>query len=86
MKAFDNSCSAEHLDWVPEMLRLNSLPILSPCYCSKCKQPLTASRVMDNQHAWCPHCKEVEGTSCFHVPVWTVGVVVFLLLNNMLLS
>lgn len=84
--AIDMAYTTERLDWCPKMLKLDPLPILSPCYCADCKRPLTASRVLDQQHAWCPGCESVVTTTWFQVPAWTVGMVVFLFLNNLLLS
>lgn len=56
-----------------ESFELDPLPLLSPCYCGQCKKPLTASRVMDDSHAWCPRCKSIVTTSWFQVPSWVMG-------------
>lgn len=57
---------------------LEPLPLLSPCYCNECKEPLTAARIIDEANGWCPNCKRVVTTSWFQVPNWAMGVLVFL--------
>jgi uncharacterized paraquat-inducible protein A len=64
-----------------EQLKIDPLPLLSPCYCDQCKKPLTIGRVMDKKHAWCPKCMEIVDTSSFQVKSWTVGVTVVLALQ-----
>lgn len=69
-----------------ESLRLDPLPILSPCYCGTCKKPLPNMSVVDEHHAWCDACDSIVRTSWTQVPGWTVGVLVCLVATNWLLS
>jgi hypothetical protein len=63
-----------------EQFKYQELPLLSPCYCGKCKRPLTRDRVVDDDNAWCPSCSQVVTTSVFQVPSWTIGVTTVLLM------
>lgn len=65
-------------------LSVDPLPVLSACYCGKCKTPLTRDRVIDDQHAWCPNCNATVKSSAFQVPSWIIGVVAILFLYNTL--
>ena len=58
--------------------KLDPLPLLSPCYCEECRDPLTDSSILDERYGWCPRCKGVVATSLFQVPSWTMGGLVFL--------
>ena len=48
------------------------------CYCGRCKKSLSASRVLDSQHAWCPRCQVFVHMAGFQMQSWTIGVVVLL--------
>ena len=50
----------------------------TPCYCGSCKKSLSASRVLDSRHAWCPRCQVFVHMASFQLPSWTIGVVVLL--------
>ncbi len=64
--------------------KLDPMPLLSPCYCNECKDPLTESRLLDESYGWCPRCKGVVTTSWFKVPSWTMGGLVFLFATMLL--
>lgn len=63
-----------------ECLKIQNLPVISPCYCSQCKTPMTTGRVVDKSHAWCPNCNQVVDTCAFQVHGWTIGTTVVLAL------
>ena len=64
--------------------KLDPLPLLSPCYCDECRDPLTESRLLDERYGWRPRCKGVVTTSLFQVPSWTMGGLVFLFATMLL--
>ena len=64
--------------------KLDPMPLLSPCYCNECKDPLTESRLLDERYGWCPRCKGVVTTSLFQVPSWAMGGLVFLFATMLL--
>ena len=80
------SASWQKGEAILEALKLDPLPILSPCYCGKCKKPLPSMCVVDDHHAWCDDCDSIVRTSWTQVPGWTVGVLVCLIATNWLLS
>lgn len=68
---------------IPDRLKFEKLPLLSPCYCGQCKRPLTDSRVLDNKHAWCPDCKEIVNSSWFQTKSWTIGATAVLYMTQL---
>ncbi len=56
------------------------LPLLLPCYCRQCRNPLSNEEGVDESHAWCPTCQSVVDTSPFHAPAWTIGTTALLFL------
>ena len=68
-----------------ENLKIEKLPLLSPCYCSECKAPLHTNQVVDSQNAWCSDCEKMVATSAFQVEGWAVGVTTVLALSYYLL-
>lgn len=64
-----------------QQLHLTPLPYYSPCYCAECKRPLTESRILDENSAWCPNCKNIVDTTFFQVPAWVLGATLFIIAN-----
>lgn len=52
---------------------------LTEFYCHQCKDELTKSVAMDDQHAWCDSCKAVVVRSWFRCQPWIVGVAIVVL-------
>lgn len=53
------------------------------CYCDQCKTSLTADNILDQQHVWCPDCKELVLPSAIRMRSWALGIVVILLGDSM---
>jgi len=72
------------IETIVENFAVEKLPVLSACYCAKCKMPLQNESMIDSNHAWCPACNESVTALMFQVPSWTVGVTTFLFLTYFL--
>ncbi|QDV27507.1 hypothetical protein [Aureliella helgolandensis] len=68
-----------------ESFTIEKLPLLSACYCGKCKKPLKCESVIDEHYAWCSDCEATVRSSLFQVPSWTVGATAVLFMAHFLL-